>query len=88
MLNKTINILSIKKSLKIPKGQSESVYRGRTDNTMAMHYENNESVPDEGYSREGLCALSSISTFLLQIIQYQILMIKIKGTYQVSCSFA
>jgi hypothetical protein len=24
-----------KKSLKIPKGQSESVYRGRTDNTMA-----------------------------------------------------
>ena len=25
----------IKKSLKIPKGQSESVYRRRTDNTMA-----------------------------------------------------
>ena len=27
--------VSSKKSLKIPKGQSESVYRGRTDNTMA-----------------------------------------------------
>ena len=26
--------VSSKKSLKIPKGQSESVYRGRTDNTM------------------------------------------------------
>jgi hypothetical protein len=25
----------VKKSLKIPKGQSESVYRSRTDNTMA-----------------------------------------------------
>jgi len=25
----------MKKSLKIPKGQSESVYRRRTDNTMA-----------------------------------------------------
>ena len=27
--------LTFKKSLKIPKGQSESVYRRRTDNTMA-----------------------------------------------------
>ena len=27
--------VSYKKSLKIPKGQSESVYRRRTDNTMA-----------------------------------------------------
>ena len=28
-------LLTFKKSLKIPKGQSESVYRRRTDNTMA-----------------------------------------------------
>jgi hypothetical protein len=27
--------IMIKKSLKIPKGQSESIYRRRTDNTMA-----------------------------------------------------
>ena len=30
--------LLIKKSLKIPMGQSESVYRRRTDNTMAKRY--------------------------------------------------
>jgi hypothetical protein len=35
MLPELFNILSLKKSLKIPKGQSESVYRGRTENTMA-----------------------------------------------------
>jgi hypothetical protein len=29
------NDANVKKSLKIPKGQSESVYRRRTDNTMA-----------------------------------------------------
>jgi hypothetical protein len=29
------NFIIYKKSLKIPKGQSESVYRRRTDNTMA-----------------------------------------------------
>ena len=28
-----------KKSLKIPKGQSESVYRRRTDNTVAKRYQ-------------------------------------------------
>jgi hypothetical protein len=31
----TYNTYFIEKSLKIPKGQSESVYRRRTDNTMA-----------------------------------------------------
>jgi hypothetical protein len=31
----TILVKIDKKSLKIPKGQSESVYRRRTDNTMA-----------------------------------------------------
>jgi len=31
----TVLLLTNKKSLKIPKGQSESVYRRRTDNTMA-----------------------------------------------------
>ena len=30
-----VTIYPWKKSLKIPKGQSESVYRGRTDNAMA-----------------------------------------------------
>jgi hypothetical protein len=36
----------MKKSLKIPKGQSESVYRKRTDNTMAhgIVYKANEWV--------------------------------------------
>jgi hypothetical protein len=33
--NRTITTF-LKKSLKIPKGQSESVYRRRTDNTMAL----------------------------------------------------
>jgi hypothetical protein len=32
---KKILILPHKKSLKIPKGKSESIYRRRTDNTMA-----------------------------------------------------
>jgi hypothetical protein len=32
---KTLIIQFCKKSLKIPKGQSETVYRRRTDNTMA-----------------------------------------------------
>jgi hypothetical protein len=33
--NFALKHLHYKKSLKIPKGQSESVYRRRTDNTMA-----------------------------------------------------
>ena len=37
---KTFFILNVKKSLKIPKGQSESVYRRRTDNTMAKRKSN------------------------------------------------
>ena len=32
---KTIETVSAKKNLNIPKGQSETVYRRRTDNTMA-----------------------------------------------------
>jgi hypothetical protein len=35
MLSKISNISFFKKSLRIPKGKSESVYRRRTDNTMA-----------------------------------------------------
>jgi hypothetical protein len=34
MLSKISNISFFKKSLRIPKGKSESVYRRRTDNTM------------------------------------------------------
>ena len=35
----------IKKSLKIPKGQSETVYRRRTDNTMAKRYQRGNQKP-------------------------------------------
>ena len=35
----------IKKSLKIPKGQSETVYRRRTDNTMAKRYQRGHQKP-------------------------------------------
>jgi len=35
----------VKKSLKIPKGQSESVYRRRTDNTMAKIKGTKEQTP-------------------------------------------
>jgi hypothetical protein len=35
MIRLAVLSFEIKKSLKIPKGQSESVYRRRTDNTMA-----------------------------------------------------
>ena len=36
----------LKKSLKIPKGQSESVYRRRTDNTMAKRKTNDLHIID------------------------------------------
>jgi hypothetical protein len=35
----------IKKSLKIPKGQSETVYRRRADNTMAKGYQRGNQKP-------------------------------------------
>ena len=34
-----------KRSLKIPKGQSESIYRRRTDNTMAKRYQSGNQNP-------------------------------------------
>jgi hypothetical protein len=38
VVQKRIGYTKSKKSLKIPKGQSESVYRRRTDNTMGGEY--------------------------------------------------
>ena len=44
-LNTNPDIQEDKKSLKIPKGQSESVYRRRIDNTMAKRYQRGNQNP-------------------------------------------
>ena len=47
MKSAIINVLSYanKENVKIPKGQSESVYLRRTDNTMAKRYQRGNQNP-------------------------------------------
>jgi len=45
LITNTIAIIFVKKSLKIPMGQLESVYRRRTDNTMVKRYQRGNQKP-------------------------------------------